>query len=466
MATFYLDATIISASRGTSAVCAAAYRHAVRMVSLGFGETTSFTHKAQAMVHAEIALPEDAPDWADNAFGHAAFADALRVVRADVQAQGLDMSEAAMQRAAMARVSERLWNAVEHGEHRLNRIPTRAQYARSLTVALPRELDQAAQIALMQGYVRVSFSDRGMVADWVIHDKSDGNPHAHIMLTTRDLGSADWGRKRHDWNARDVLSGLRSDWAQHANLALERAGFNERIDHRSNHARGIYLEPDSYNPHVASHARRQGEIAREANRCSDVADANALYLEQHPEHILVVVQAQRAVFTRGDIKAAFQDRLILTETELAGLVAEAMGSGAAVRLVQNSPDGQAQYVTTARACEMQRLEILARDMAIPGPAAAIDPVAPGIGLLAGSGLTPDQRLVAEAMLSPASLTLVKGYAGTGKTFTLGEVARVWQARGFEVLGGAASGKATQELGGIQGHADRVTGGLGCALVAG
>ena len=207
---------------------------------------------------------------------------------------------------------------------------------------------------------------------------------------------------------------------------------------------------------MADHARRQGETAREAHRCSDVADANALYLQQHPTHILVVVQAQRAVFTRGDIKAGFQDRLMLTETELAGLVAEAMGSGAAVRLVQNSPDGQAQYVTTARAAEMQRLEILARAMAIPGPAAAIGPVAgsgptaPGIGLLAGSGLTPDQRLAAEAMLSPAPLTLVKGYAGTGKTFTLGEVARVWQARGFEVLGGAASGKATQELGGLQG----------------
>ena len=99
---------------------------------------------------------------------------------------------------------------------------------------------------------------------------------------------------------------------------------------------------------------------------------------------------------------------------------------------------------------MQRLEILARAMATPGPAAATGPAADGTGLLAGSGLTPDQRLAAEAMLSPAPLTLVKGYAGTGKTFTLGEVARVWQARGFEVLGGAASGKATQELGGLQG----------------
>ena len=98
MAIFYLNAAFISASRGSSAVRAAAYRHAARMVSHAFRETTSFTGNAQAMVHAEVALPEDAPDWADNAFGRAAFAEALRVVRTAVQAPDLDMSEAAMQR--------------------------------------------------------------------------------------------------------------------------------------------------------------------------------------------------------------------------------------------------------------------------------------------------------------------------------------------------------------------------------
>ena len=365
MAIFRLNAAVISASTGGSAVRAAAYRHAVRMVSEALQETTSFTRNAQALVYAEIALPEDAPEWADNAFGRAALADALRAVRTAAQAQDLDMPEAAIHRAAMARVSEQLWNAVEHGEHRLNKFPTRAQYARSLTVALPRELDQQAQIALMQGYVRASFSDRGMVADWVIHDKSDGNPHAHIMLTTRGLGRADWGGKRRDWNARDVLSGQRADWAQYANLTLERAGFAERIDHRSNDAQGIYLKPDSYNPHIADQARRQGVSAREAERCATVAEANALYLQYYPAHILVVVQAQRAVFTRGDIEAAFRDRMYLTRTQLAALVSEAMDSGYAVRLVQNSPDGQAQYVTTARASELQRLETLARAMAIP-----------------------------------------------------------------------------------------------------
>ena len=142
MAIFRLNATVISRCKGGSAVRAAAYRHAVRMVSYTFTETTSYTHKAQAMVHAEVALPEDAPEWADNAFGRAALADALRVVRTEVQAQGSDMSEAAIHRAAVARVSEQLWNAVEQGELRLNKFPRRAQYARSLILALPRELDQ------------------------------------------------------------------------------------------------------------------------------------------------------------------------------------------------------------------------------------------------------------------------------------------------------------------------------------
>src|SRR4051794_41454378 len=38
----------------------------------------------------------------------------------------------------------------------------------------------------MRDYVRAAFTARGMVADWVIHDKA-GNPHVHVMLTTRPL---------------------------------------------------------------------------------------------------------------------------------------------------------------------------------------------------------------------------------------------------------------------------------------
>ncbi|MDL2063891.1 MobA/MobL family protein, partial [Lactiplantibacillus paraplantarum] len=43
------------------------------------------------------------------------------------------------------------------------------------------------QIKLVHDYVQTNFVDRGMCADWSIHDKEDGNPHAHIMLTTRAI---------------------------------------------------------------------------------------------------------------------------------------------------------------------------------------------------------------------------------------------------------------------------------------
>ena len=65
-------------------------------------------------------------------------------------------------------------------------------------------------------------------------------------------------------------------------------------------------------------------------------------------------------------------------------------------------------------------------------------------------LNAGQRAAAEAMLDERRLVLVTGHAGVGKTFTLREAARVWRERGVQVLAGAPSGKATQELAGLPG----------------
>src|SRR3546814_21170741 len=53
------------------------------------------------------------------------------------------------------------------------------------------------------------------------------------MLTMRDLTGDGFGKKNRDWNAAERLEGWRAAWADHANRALERAGCDERIDHRS-----------------------------------------------------------------------------------------------------------------------------------------------------------------------------------------------------------------------------------------
>ena len=54
-------------------------------------------------------------------------------------------------------------------------------------LSLPKELNSEQQIELARDYCRKFFISAGMCADLCIHDKVDGNPHAHIMLTMRLL---------------------------------------------------------------------------------------------------------------------------------------------------------------------------------------------------------------------------------------------------------------------------------------
>jgi ATP-dependent exoDNAse (exonuclease V) alpha subunit len=84
-----------------------------------------------------------------------------------------------------------LWNSVEQIEKSSD-----AQLAREIEVALPVELSRAEQLALVRAFVKDNFVDAGMCADFAIHDKGTGNPHAHIMLTVRPLKEdGTWGAK-------------------------------------------------------------------------------------------------------------------------------------------------------------------------------------------------------------------------------------------------------------------------------
>ena len=74
---------------------------------------------------------------------------------------------------------EVLWNDVEKVEKQSN-----ALLARRIFIALPIELDRETNERIVREYCMEQFVSEGMVADYAIHWK-DGNPHAHILLTTR-----------------------------------------------------------------------------------------------------------------------------------------------------------------------------------------------------------------------------------------------------------------------------------------
>ena len=208
---------MISRSQGRSATAAIAYRVAERIEDRRTGLV--FDYAARGGVdHTEILAPDHAPDW----------------VR--------DRSE--------------LWNRVEESETRKN-----SQVAREVRVALPAELTHAQRVELVRDFAQEQFVDRGMIADIALHapgrDGDDRNHHAHILLTTREIGPEGFTTKNRDWNKVEVLEGWREAWARDSNAALERAGIEDRVDLRTLVAqRDEALE-------LASAARERGDEGAE-----------------------------------------------------------------------------------------------------------------------------------------------------------------------------------------------------------
>lgn len=212
------EAKIFSRSRGDSSVAKAAYRAGASLSDRCTGEVHDFRAKKH-VVHSEIMAPASAAAWAFD--------------------------------------REELWNRVEAAERRSD-----AQVAREIRLTLPRELDREQQIALVREWCGTQYVSRGMIADFAIHapPASDGGeqPHAHIMLTMRQLDAeSSFSRtKAREWNdlfadqgafkmarrgdkpgatfvaSTGGLEKMRADWADLENRHLAAAGIDGRVDHR------------------------------------------------------------------------------------------------------------------------------------------------------------------------------------------------------------------------------------------
>ncbi len=133
-----------------------------------------------------------------------------------------------------------LWNAVEKSETRKN-----SQTARHIDAALPVELSRFEQIDLIRKFCQQCFVSKGMCADFVIHDKGDGNPHIHILLTTRKVDECGFTKKERSWNDKSLLIEWRKLWADWCNHKLYFVS-DKRIDHRSYAAQGISKIPQKH----------------------------------------------------------------------------------------------------------------------------------------------------------------------------------------------------------------------------
>ena len=179
MAIYHFSAKVVSRGKGQSAVAAAAYLSGDRLQDERTGEE-KYYHR-QVMSETMILAPSHSPEWVKD--------------------------------------RERLWNEVEKAEVRKN-----SQLVREINVALPIELSKERQKELIHDFVLTKFVAKGMIADVYIHRDDSTNPHAHVMLTTREISPEGFIAKNRDWNNKALLHQWREAWSNHATRALEREG--------------------------------------------------------------------------------------------------------------------------------------------------------------------------------------------------------------------------------------------------
>jgi myosin heavy subunit len=262
-AIYHLNVQIIGRDSGRSAVGSAAYRAAEKLKAVGAAayrsgqdlegegdEGNEITHdytRKKGVVYKEIILPDNAPpEFADR---------------------------------------QTLWNAVEKSERRRD-----ARLAREIEVGLQREFDLQENIELLREYVKENFVDKGMVADFAVHDKKDGNPHAHIMLTTRHVSPDGFGGKNRAWDKDYELVSWRKNWAEVNNRKFEEKGLDERIDHRSYKDRGIDREPTIHLGHEAWALEKKGIRTAKGDYNREVQKRN---LERAAENVPSEEQNQK-----------------------------------------------------------------------------------------------------------------------------------------------------------------------------
>ena len=415
MAIYHFSVQVIGRAQGRSAVAAAAYRAGERLHDERLDRDHDFRAKS-GVEHSEIMLPEGAPER---------FAD----------------------RAT-------LWNEVEATEKRKD-----AQLSREVEFSIPREMTKAQGIELAREFVGQEFVARGMIADLNVHWDmgADGQPkpHAHVMLTMREVNEQGFGAKERDWNRTELVEQWRERWADHVNARLAELDIDARIDHRSLEAQGIDLEPQDK---IGPAASRMGERGLESERIEDhraIAQRNGERIIANPSVALDAITHQQATFTRRDM-AMFVHRHTDGKEQFDWAMSAVRASPDLITL---GKDGRGEDRFTSRDIidTEQRLQ-RASELMVERERHRMDEKNRAAALASAEGrgleLTGEQCAAFDHVTGERGLSVVVGYAGTGKSAMLGVAREAWERAGYEVRGAALSGIAAEGLENGSGIASR------------
>lgn len=327
-----------------------------------------------------------------------------------------------------------LWNAVEEKERRKD-----AQLAREITISLPRELNEEQNWDLARSFVQETFVDLGMIADINFHRGHKGGedqPHAHVMLTMREVSEDGFGQKARAWNNRALLSEWREQWADHCNLGLAKHGFDVRIDHRTLEAQGIDLEPQNkLGPKAVSE-----KMARFAEHQA-IAQRNGERLLADPGIALTALSRQQSTFSHHDI-ARFVNRHTIDRDQFSQVYGAIKAHPDLVILGLDERGLERFSTTELVSLEMGMMERVITRSESSFHALDEDRVSEA---MSDKGLSLEQEQALRHITQEKDLSCVVGYAGTGKSYMLGAAREAWELAGYRVQGMTLSGIAAENL---------------------
>jgi ATP-dependent exoDNAse (exonuclease V) alpha subunit len=214
-----------------------------------------------------------------------------------------------------------------------------------------------------------NMTSKGMIADWVYHDK-DGNPHIHLMTALRPLTEDGFGRKnvpvlgadgkplrvikpdRPDgkivyklWAGdKETMKAWKIAWAEAANRYLSLAGHDIRLDGRSYAEQGLEgIAQKHIGPQKAALKRKGVELysnPAELARRQNIVDR----LMVNPGLLLKQLANERSTFHEKDI-ARVLHRYVDDPSDYANIRARLMALDNLVLLKSQQVDSQTGKVT-------------------------------------------------------------------------------------------------------------------------
>ena len=312
MAIYHLEAKVVGRGAGRSAVAASAYLSCSRLYNDYDGIQHDYTKK-QGLVWQEVFLPEYAPqEWQDreklwNAVEEVETAKDSRLAREFVVALPIELSREQQIELLQDFIREQFVSDGMCADAAIHDTDGHNPHAHILLTVRPLDERGKWQYKTEKEYLCMrNGEERGFTAAEFKSAQNDGwekqypykvgkkkvymTPSAaeaqELIRADKHPKSTRYGRQNpisERWNSEEQLVSWRVAWADVTNRYLERYGHDERIDHRSNAARGLDEIPTIHEGVTARALERKGVIADRCEINRQIKADNALLRELKAE---------------------------------------------------------------------------------------------------------------------------------------------------------------------------------------